>query len=117
MTVSKDSSPAKGSAKRSALKRWKTSVSRPPKIYLWEDPKLKDHVCYLIAPHRLFWLNFLAGTARGLGFLVGTVVVIALLSFILGRVLSQIPWVGELFVWLQEWLKANLDSYPASTTP
>ncbi|EKD92864.1 MAG: hypothetical protein ACD_28C00317G0024 [uncultured bacterium] len=115
MTASKNS-PLKSSTlpKRLSLKQWKVSVSKPPRVYIWEAPDLKDHVCYIIAPHRLFWLNFLAGTARGLGFLLGSVVVIAFLSFILGQVLSQIPWVGELFAWLQKWLQINLESYPGS---
>lgn len=73
--------------------------------------EFKDYLEYLGSPKRIFWMNFLAGTARGLGFILGTVVFLALLTFVVSQVLSQIPWIGELFRWLDDWLRENLSTY------
>lgn len=48
---------------------------------------------------RILWLNFLSGVARGLGFTVGTTLVLAVLYKILSRIISMnIPYITE---WLQ----------------
>lgn len=73
--------------------------------------EMKDYFRYLNSPKMIFWSNFLAGTARGLGFVIGTVVVLGLVTFIISQVLVDIPWVGDLFRWLNDWLAANIDSY------
>lgn len=73
--------------------------------------EMKDYLAYLSSPKNIFWTNFWAGTSRGLGFVIGTVVVITVVTFILGKVLSEIPWMGELFRWMDDWLKENLKSY------
>lgn len=76
-----------------------------------KSEEMRDYIRYISSIKSVFWVNFLAGTARGLGFVVGTVVVIALVTFVVSQVLSEIPWVGEMFRWLDDWLKQNLDSY------
>lgn len=73
--------------------------------------EMKDYFRYLSSPKMIFWSNFLAGTARGLGFVIGTVAVLGLATFIISQVLVDIPWVGDLFRWLNDWLAANIDSY------
>lgn len=56
------------------------------------------------------WANFLAGTARGLGFILGVGVVLTGVGFLLTKVLGQIPIVGDFFsainVWIQETIKS-----------
>lgn len=68
--------------------------------------ELQEFTNYLHSPWRIFLANFLAGTARGLGFLIGVSVVLAAMGFILSKVLSQIPLVGDFFqianIWIQE---------------
>lgn len=71
--------------------------------------ELQEFTNYLHSPWRILWANFLAGTARGLGFLIGAVLIITVVSFILTKVLAQIPLVGEFFTaanhWIQEAIK------------
>lgn len=66
---------------------------------------------YLGSPKRIFWINFLAGTGRGLGFILGTVLVITVVTFIVGQVLSDVPWIGELFRRIDDWLRQNVETY------
>jgi Na+-transporting methylmalonyl-CoA/oxaloacetate decarboxylase gamma subunit len=82
---------------------------------LIESSELQDFLRYMGNPKKIFLTNFLAGTARGLGFIFGTVIVIAVLTFLISQVLSEIPWVGELFRWLDQWLSANIDTYSSGS--
>ncbi len=46
---------------------------------------------------KILWLNFLSGIARGLGFSIGTTLVLALLYKILSRLISMnIPYLTEM---------------------
>lgn len=74
--------------------------------------EMTEYFQYLASPRRIFWTNFGAGTARGLGFVVGTVLVITIITFIVSQILSEIPWIGELFRWLDDWLAHNVQGYP-----
>lgn len=71
--------------------------------------ELQEFTNYLHSPWRIFWANFLAGTARGLGFLIGVALILTIVGFIITKILSQIPVVGEFFqavnLWIQELLK------------
>lgn len=58
---------------------------------------LLDFVRYLRSPWRIVWANFLAGVFRGLGFVLGATVVLAIVTYILVQVLGSLPWVGEFF--------------------
>jgi len=61
---------------------------------------LDDFVRYLHSPWRIMWSNFLAGVFRGLGFIIGATVILALAVYILVQVLGNIPVVGEFFQWV-----------------
>ena len=67
--------------------------------------ELQEFTNYLHSPWRIFWANFLAGTARGLGFIIGVALVLMIVGFITTKVLSQIPIVGDFFqavyIWVQ----------------
>lgn len=71
--------------------------------------ELQEFTNYLHSPFRIFWANFLAGTARGLGFLIGAALVLGILGFVITKILGQIPVVGQFFqamyLWIQEALK------------
>jgi|GEM_PF-716240 hypothetical protein len=73
--------------------------------------EVQDYLLYVSSLKRILWINFLVGTARGLGFIVGTVIVLAVLTFFISQVLSEIPWIGESFRWLDDWLRENIDTY------
>lgn len=68
--------------------------------------ELQEFTNYLSSPWRILWANFLAGTFRGLGFLLGVALVLTAVGFVLTKVLSQIPVVGEFFqamyIWIQD---------------
>jgi len=101
--MAKSSSKSKGSS--SVVHNHYTNVD------LLKGKELQEYVAYLSSPRRIFFVNFLSGTAKGLGFVVGTVLVLALVTFIVSRVLVEIPWMGELFRSVDVWLQNNLDTY------
>lgn len=71
--------------------------------------ELQEFTNYLQSPWRILWANFLAGAARGLGFLIGVALVITVVSFILSNVLSQIPVVGEFFRAINIWIQNTVN--------
>lgn len=101
------------STKVKAKKKAK-SAQKAISLDVLDTKEVRDYIRYLGSPVRVFLLNFLAGTARGLGFLIGTVVVLGLAAVIIGQYLTQIPWLGELFQWLDGWLQSNLSTYQAN---
>lgn len=74
--------------------------------------ELQEFRSYLKSPWRIFWANFLAGTARGLGLLIGVAVVLGLVGFIIKDILANIPYVGEFFQALEVWIKETLQQTP-----
>lgn len=64
----------------------------------------KEYVDYIGSPWRAFWINFTMGVARGLGFVIGATVVVAIVVWLISRVLTQLPIVGDFFETLQEFL-------------
>lgn len=71
--------------------------------------ELEQFTNYLHSPWRIMWANFLAGTARGLGFLIGAAIVIAIAGIIMTKVLAQIPVVGEFFQAVNLWIQDAID--------
>jgi hypothetical protein len=59
----------------------------------------EEFVAYMRSPWRIIWANLRAGIFRGLGFVVGATVILAIVVWILVRVLGNLPIVGE---WFQE---------------
>lgn len=64
----------------------------------------REYVDYMGRPWYSFGFNFLIGVARGLGFVLGATVVVALVVWITSRILTQLPFVGEFFETLGEFL-------------
>lgn len=79
-----------------------------------EKAGLKDYIEFLSSPWRVFGVNFLVGTARGLGLIIGVSMVIAIVGYIITQILVDLPVVGEFFSSLYEFLKAN--GFPDATT-
>jgi len=65
---------------------------------------------YVSSPWRIIWVNFLAGVFRGLGALIGASIVLALLIWVLSK-LVNIPLVGE---YAKE-IKSTVTGYVQST--
>lgn len=73
---------------------------------------LEEYATYLQHPWRIVWSNLLAGTARGLGFLLGAAIVIAIISYLM-TLLVDLPVIGEFFQNLNDFLETNSDVYSA----
>lgn len=72
--------------------------------------ELQEFTNYLHSPWRILWANFLAGTARGLGFLIGATLIITLVTLILTKVLTHIPLVGDFFLAMNQWIQETIQS-------
>lgn len=70
--------------------------------------ELEQFTNYLHSPWRILWANFLAGTSRGLGFLIGATLIITIVGFIVSRVLTQIPFVGDFFEAANHWIEETI---------
>ena len=65
---------------------------------------------YVSSPWRIIWVNFLAGIFRGLGALIGASIVLAILFWVLSK-LVNVPLVGE---YAKE-VKATVSGYVEET--
>ena len=68
------------------------------------------YVKYLSSPFHIMWRNFLAGTFRGLGFILGSAAVVALLGFFITQILVQIPFFTDFAQAVDIWLQGVLES-------
>ncbi len=74
-----------------------------------EKMKLAEYVELLNRPSRLFYINFFAGVARGLGMAVGFTILGALLIYTLQRLqLLNIPFIGEIIAEIVKIVQGNL---------
>ena len=74
-----------------------------------EKMKLAEYVELLNRPSRLFYINFFAGVARGLGMAVGFTILGALLIYTLQRLqLLNLPFIGELIAEIVKIVQSNL---------
>lgn len=79
---------------------------RLDKIALFlEEIRFADMVQNYTAPRRLFWTNFLAGLARGLGLTIGTAIVLTFFGTLLKQFLS-VPIIGEYIRQLVDYVNA-----------
>ncbi len=110
MALTKTNMPPKKTKKK---KTTPVTTTRPVSVEfnIGEFETMKDFIKYISSFKRVFVMNFLAGTARGLGFILGATAFLALGGYILSQYLVNIPFVGELFTNIDVWLKSNLDSY------
>lgn len=65
-------------------------------IFRWmEEARMRDVLQNYAKPARVFWINFLAGLARGLGLTLGTAIVLSLLSILLSK-LANLPFLTDM---------------------
>lgn len=61
-----------------------------------ERMKLAEYIELLNNPWRLFWVNFIAGLARGVGIAVGGSLLVALLLYLLSQIaILNLPLIGD----------------------
>lgn len=91
------------------LKKTEAEVRKMDKILeKLKKAELQEFTNYLSSPWRILWANFLAGTARGLGFILGVALVLTIVGFFITKVLSQIPLVGEFFQAVNQWIQETV---------
>lgn len=75
------------------------------KIHEMHEKELEAFHAYMNSPSKMMLNNFLAGTAKGLGFFIGAAIIITILVFVLTKFLSSIPVVGDFFDAAGQWLE------------
>jgi hypothetical protein len=93
--------------KKKSIKKEKNLELLSDMLYRLGIPEL---VVDLKHPWKIFWTNLLAGTARGLGFLLGAGFVIAIISYIVAS-LVNLPIIGEFFNNINQLLKQSTNIY------
>lgn len=78
-------------------------------IKTFEAAGVVDYLEYLKSGKRVFWVNFKAGIAKGLGVTVGMTVVLAIIVWIL-TMLINLPIVGEYFAQAKDHVTEYADS-------
>lgn len=74
-----------------------------------EKMNLAEYTTLLQNPLRLLWVNFLAGSARGLGLGFGFAILSALLLYILrGLMLANLPVIGDFIATIVRLVEHNL---------
>ncbi len=73
---------------------------------------VKKYTDYLSSPWRIMWTNFLAGVAHGLGIVLGATLVLTLVTFVLSKFLSHLPFVGDFFAAMNVWIEHTLSKKP-----
>ncbi len=61
---------------------------------IMERMQLADYLAMMTRPGRVLYVNFIAGLSRGLGFGIGTTIMLALLFYGLGQMVD-LPLIGE----------------------
>ncbi|MFZ5815545.1 MAG: DUF5665 domain-containing protein [Bacillota bacterium] len=74
-----------------------------------EKMNLAEYTALLQNPWRLLWVNFIAGSARGLGLGFGFAVLTGALLYILrGLMLANLPVIGDLIATIVRLVEQNL---------
>lgn len=74
-----------------------------------EKMNLAEYTALLQNPWRLLWINFLAGSARGLGLGVGFAVLTAgLLYIVRGLMMANLPLIGDFLATIVRLVETNL---------
>jgi hypothetical protein len=67
---------------------------------------IEEYVTYLKSPGQIMWNNFMAGMARGFGFIFGMTVIVALFGVVIQH-LGGLPVIGQIFQWIGEEIAKN----------
>lgn len=63
---------------------------------------ISDYVRYLRSPWHIWWNNFFAGMARGLGFVIGATLLVSIFVYVFVNILVNLPVVGDTFQWVSD---------------
>jgi len=77
--------------------------------FLLERMNLADYLALMQNPWRLIWVNFLAGSARGLGLGFGFAILSAGLLYILrGLMMAHLPVISDIIATIVRMVEHNL---------
>ncbi|MES2202074.1 MAG: DUF5665 domain-containing protein [candidate division FCPU426 bacterium] len=86
-----------------------------------EKTRLAEYMDLMHRPGRLIWLNFLAGTARGVGLVVGGSILSVILIVVLYKAahyafqhVGGLPWVGYQMEQGLQWFMDIVEKYKAT---
>ncbi len=86
------------------------SHSKIIQINIEDERVFKRALNYLGHPGSIIWRNFLAGTAHGLGFIIGSAVIITLIGALLGQIHENVPFLGKLVDGINIWYQEQVES-------
>jgi hypothetical protein len=77
--------------------------------FAMEKMNLAEYTALLRNPWRLLWVNFMAGSARGLGLGVGFAILSAILLYILrGLMMVNLPYISDFIATIVRLVDQNL---------
>lgn len=76
-----------------------------PVVNVDADGHFVKYVKYHANPLHIMWRSFLAGAFQGLGFVVGTALLLAILGFLVKDILGNLPFFQDLAQALNIWLE------------
>jgi hypothetical protein len=102
----------KSSAKKATALKTSEEATRDLhlEIQLDDEENFRQYLRYLSSPKNILWRHFLAGTAQGLGFLLGSAIILWITSFILANLLGEIPLVANFSRAVEAWIQAQTNT-------
>lgn len=77
--------------------------------FAMEKMNLAEYTALLRNPWRLLWVNFMAGSARGLGLGVGFAILTALVLYVLrGLMMANLPYLSDFIATIVRLVDQNL---------
>lgn len=74
-----------------------------------EKMNLAEYTALLQNPWRLLWVNFVAGSARGLGLGIGFAILSALVLYVVrGLMMANLPLIGDFLATIVRLVETNL---------
>lgn len=56
-----------------------------------KEKEFRKYVKYLSSPWQIMWRNFLVGTFQGLGFALGTALILTFFGYLFGQTIAKLP--------------------------
>lgn len=78
-------------------------------VKVFQAAGVVDYLEYLNSGKRIFWVNFKAGVARGLGMTIGMTVILGVFVWVL-TLLVDLPVVGEYFADAKQYITEYADN-------
>ena len=74
------------------------------------EREFKKYVKYLSNPWHVAWRNFLVGAFHGLGFVIGSALLLSLFGYFVSDIFANIPVFSQFAEVVQIWMESTLES-------